>query len=81
MHVLDHPHLPRAMTVAVIAALLAIVLTLALATGLNDLRSAPAATTVTRPAHHAPASSRAWALSPFTRVFAPVVVPWAPTRP
>ena len=81
MHALDHPHLPRSTTFTVIAALLAIVLTLALATRLNDLRSSPAASTVTRPALHVPASSRAWALSPFTRVFAPVVVPWAPTRP
>jgi len=81
MHALAHPHLPRAMTVTIIAAGLAIVLTLALATGVNDLTFAPAAATVTRPALHAPASSRAWALSPFTRLFAPVVVPWAPSRP
>ncbi len=80
MHALDRPHLPRVTTFTVIAAMLAIVLTLALASGLNDLRSTPAATAVTRPALQVPTSTRAWALSPFTRVFAPVVVPWAPTR-
>jgi hypothetical protein len=41
MHALHRPDLLRAVTVTVIAAILAIVLTLALATSLNDLASTP----------------------------------------
>lgn len=81
MQALDHPHLSRAMTFSVIALVLAIVLTRALATRLKDLRSAPAAASVRRPAPYVPASSRASTLSPFTRVSAPGVVPWASFRP
>lgn len=44
MHALHHPNLPRAVTVTLIAAVLAIVLTLGLATSLNDLASTPAPT-------------------------------------
>jgi len=81
MHALHHPHVPRALTVTTIAAVLAIVLSLGLATGLNDLAST-AAPTGAAPLRQAPATSPAWALSPFTRLLpAPVAVPWAPTRP
>ena len=83
MQAVHHPDLPRAITVTVIGAVLAIVLTLALATGLGDLAPTPAPTsTAGKPlALKAPASSPAWAQSPFTRLLsAPVVVPWAPTR-
>jgi hypothetical protein len=82
MHALRHPHLPRAMTFTVIAAVLAIVLTLALAKGLNDLASpaAPTGASATSPLLRAPAAGPAWALRPFTEPFSPVAVPWESAR-
>jgi hypothetical protein len=50
MHLVHRRHLPHAMAVAFIAAMLAIVLTLALATPLNDLASTPAPTGAGPPA-------------------------------
>ncbi len=84
MHALHYPHLPRAVTVTLIAAVLAIGLPLGLATSLNDMASTPASTgTVsTAPVLRAPGTSPAWLLSPFARLLpSPVVVPWATTRP
>jgi hypothetical protein len=71
------------MTVTVIAAVLAIVLTLALATRLNDLARppAPTGTASTPPKAQARAADETWAMNPFARVLsAPVAVPWAPTQ-
>ena len=84
MHALHHhPHFLRAMMVTVIAAGLAIVLTLVLATSLNDLASTRASTGAeTRPALQTSATSHEWnanPLSPFPS--APPALPWAPTRP
>ena len=84
MHALHRPHVPHAMMVTVIAAVLAIVLTLALATRLDDLASTPAPTggPDTPPALQTSATSHAWNLSPFAPLLsAPAVVPWAPTQP
>lgn len=78
MHTLHRPHLPRVMTVTVIAALLAIVLTLALATGLNDLASTGPASTVLQ----ASRTGHAWNASPFAPLLsAPAPEPWAPPLP
>ena len=84
MHALHRPHVPRAMMVTVIAAVLAIVLTLALATRLNDLASRPAPTggAGTPAALPASATSDEWSVSPFAPLLSgPAAVPWAPTRP
>jgi hypothetical protein len=69
MHVLHRPHLPRAITVTVTAALLAIVLTLAIATDLSDRGSAPAPATASGPATAGQASVTRPSQSegPFTR--------------
>ncbi len=84
MHALHRPHLARAIMVTVIAAVLAIVLTLVLATRLNDLASAPTPTggAGKPPTLQAPAVNPAWALSPFKPLLsAPVAVPWTPAQP
>jgi hypothetical protein len=54
MHVLQRPHLPRAIGVSVVAALLAIVITLLFATALGDLNQPGGAGTLAR--HPAPAA-------------------------
>ena len=72
------------MAVTFIAAILAIVLTLALAAPVNDLASTPAPTGVAGPptALHASATSPNWNLSPFAPLLsAPPPVPWAPAHP
>jgi hypothetical protein len=72
------------MMVTAIAAVVAIVLTLALATTLNDPASTPAPTGVagTPPALQTSAASHGWNVSPFAPLLAaPAAVPWAPTRP
>ncbi len=82
MHVLHRPHhLQRA---AVAAAVLAIVLTLVIAGGLNDLSSAPTPTGTPPPraAVYASAVSspagNPFTHRPFTRIFTePVRLPWA----
>jgi hypothetical protein len=81
MHALHRPHVLRAMMVTLIAAVLAIVLTLALATSLNDLAStpAPAGAADTPYALPASATSHGWHMSPFAPLLsAPPAVPWAP---
>lgn len=83
MHALHRPHVPRAMMATVVAAVLAIVLTLALATRLNDLAftPAPAGGAAAPSAVQASATSHEWNASPFARLLsAPSAVPWAPPR-
>ena len=48
MHVLQRPHLPRAIRASIIAALLAIVITLLFATALGDLDQPAAGSTTAR---------------------------------
>jgi hypothetical protein len=62
--------------------MLAIVLTLALATPLNDLASTPAPTGARPPAAlHMSTSSPSWNLRPFAPLLpAPPPVPWAPAH-
>jgi hypothetical protein len=81
MHALHRPHVLRVMMVTVIAAGLAIVLTLVLATGLNDLASTRASTGAeTRPALQTSATGHEWNANPFAPLLsAPPAVPWAPT--
>jgi hypothetical protein len=84
MHALPRLHLHRAATVTVIAAVLAIVLTLALAAGLNDLATTPTSFTAHRtPVATAPSvTSRGWSLNPFGRLLsAPVSTPWTTLQP
>jgi hypothetical protein len=84
MHALHRPHLPRAVMVTVIAAVLAIVLTLVLATRLNDVGSTPAPTAVAGASIvlQPPAPRDRWNLSPFAPLLsAPPLVPWAPAHP
>jgi hypothetical protein len=88
MHVLQRPHLPRAITVTMIAAMLAIVLTLAMASTLRDHGLAPAsarsATGAGEPATTAqlPPSASPFTRSPFTSLLsAPVRQPWAQRGP
>jgi hypothetical protein len=84
MHALHRPRLPRAMMVTFLAAILAIVLTLALATRLNDLTSTstPTGQAGEPPALQAPAASPGWKLSPFKPLLsARVALPWAPPQP
>lgn len=84
MHVLHRPHqLHGAALAAVTAAVLAIVLTLAIAGGLNGLRSTPTSASAPTP----PASVQAATLSPLIRnplthgpftvpFIAPIRLPW-----
>jgi hypothetical protein len=84
MHALHRPHVLRAMMVTVIAGVLTIVLTLALATRLNDLESTPAPTGVAGAPTSAPASptSHEWNVRPFAPLLSePPAVRWAPTQP
>ena len=50
MHVLQHPHLSRAIGVSIVAALLAIVITLLFATAVGGLSNSGGAGTTARPA-------------------------------
>jgi hypothetical protein len=71
MHVLQRPHLPRAIGVSVAAALLAIVITLLLAGARDDVSQSGAGSTLAR--HRAPAvtsvqqtvAAERWASDPF----------------
>jgi hypothetical protein len=87
MHVLQRPHLPRAITVTVIAAMLAIVLTLAMASTLRDNGLAPVSARSATAAGQPAATAQAPSTSPFTRspftnlLSAPVPRPWAQNRP
>jgi HSP20 family protein len=57
MHALHRPHLPRAIALSALTAVVAIILTLALASRLNDLASAPAPAAVSAPVAVARASA------------------------
>ena len=89
MHVLHRlPDLRKAALAAIAAAVLAIVLSLAIAGGLNDLSfpSTPANTPTSRAAVHAPTisplTSNPLTHNPFTGPFTrPVRLPWAPAAP
>jgi hypothetical protein len=50
MHVLQHPHLSRAIGVSIVAALLAIVITLLFATAVGGLQTSGGSGTTARPA-------------------------------
>jgi hypothetical protein len=79
VHVLHRPHASRAITVTVIAAVLAIVLSLALAPRLNDLTSTSASgsPTATPPPVQSTSTGAGWNLNPFTSLLrSPVRVPW-----
>ena len=84
MHALPRPHVHRGAPVTVIAALLAVALTLLLAAGLNDLATTPTSFT----AHGTPVAaspsvtSHGWALNPFGRLLgAPVSTPLTTVQP
>jgi hypothetical protein len=83
MHVLHRPHLPRLLSASIIAATLAIVISLALASSLSNITQPGSGTSI--PAHHsatAPASSSRttvppWASNPFASLLSrPVPPPW-----
>ncbi len=82
MHVLHRPHLPGAIAITLIAAVLAIVLTLALASGLSDhgFVAASPSRAAARPqvsAARPRPSTSPFTRSPFTSVLsAPVPAPW-----
>jgi hypothetical protein len=85
MHVLHRPYLSRAIVVTALAAVLAIILTLAIAAGLNDIAYAPTQSSATSPvaATRTPATPSSASKSPFMRspfsslLTAPVTPPWA----
>lgn len=82
MHTLDRFHLPRVMTVTIIAAVLAIVLTLALATSVDDLASTAASPGSAGTLPQAPGTARGWNLNPFAPMLsAPARLPRAPLQP
>jgi hypothetical protein len=79
MHALHRSHTSRAITITVIAAVLAIVLTLALAPRLNDLTSTSASGSppATPTAVQSTSIGAGWSLSPFTSLLrSPVRVRW-----
>lgn len=88
MHVLDRPHLPRLISVSIAAAILAIVISLALASSLSNINR-PSNVTGS-PAHHtAPGLSTAlhtntpqWVSNPFASLLSrPLPQPWLTARP
>jgi hypothetical protein len=84
MHVLHRPQLPRAIAVTLIAAALALVLTLALAAGVRDLGSTHGAVSATSVAPTLTSAGHrpAWVSSPFSPLLsAPVAAPWITARP
>jgi hypothetical protein len=93
MHALYRLHLARAIAITATAAVLAIVLTLAIATGLNDFATRPAGATAPIPAAalHASATdsgpSGASTLGPFMRspfsrlLTIPSAKPWPVSQP
>jgi hypothetical protein len=84
MHSLLRPHLRRPITITVVAAVLAIVLTLALATGLDALTSShtPTGAAGAPPTVQAPAASPEWTLSPFRPlVSGRGALSWTPALP
>lgn len=84
MHALRRPDLPHVLVVTLVAAVLAIVLTLALAGSLSDLGSvhAPHANVSAASATHRAAGAPRWALHPFAHLGGgPVVEPWSSGSP
>lgn len=85
MHVLHRPHLPRAVTITMIAALLAIAITLILATavrGLASSSSGSSALSASVPAVHNQTAATTWQLNPFTPVLRKqFVAPWTDHTP
>jgi DnaJ domain len=84
MSALHRRHLPRATVVTFIAAILAIGLTLALVTPVDDLASTPASSGVAGAytALHVSTANPTWNLSPFAPLLsAPPPVPWSPVHP
>lgn len=85
MHVLHRPHLPRLITVTVLAAVMAIVLTLAVASGLSDHGAVSAPSVASRPAATVSVSATgqssgpsAFTRSPFSSLLTkPLALPWA----
>jgi hypothetical protein len=88
MHVLHRPHLPRLISLSIVAALLAIAVSLALASGLNDISQPGNGTSM--PAYHSPATPASalgtavpqWARHPFASLSSrPLPLPWQTGRP
>ena len=87
MHVLHRPHVPRLVSVSMIAAILAIVISLALASTVNNI-SQPANGTSMTPHRTAPAVTSAlhtntprWATNPFSSLLSrPLPQPWPTAR-
>jgi hypothetical protein len=87
MHVLDRPRLPRLVSVTIAAAILAIAISLALASTLNNV-SQSSSNTVTPVRHAAPALTSVlqtdaprWASNPFSSLFTrPLPQPWPTAR-
>ena len=87
MHALRRPHLSRAVALTALAAMIAIVLTLAFASTLSDLTSSPAGAFSPSPATHPSLTASAaggrtitpaWTLSPFSSLLStPIADPWA----
>jgi hypothetical protein len=87
MHVLHRPHLPRLITVSIAAAVLAIVISLALATNLSNVSQPGDSTSVsTHRAVPAPTSALhtnapRWASNPLASVLSqPLPQPWPTAR-
>jgi hypothetical protein len=83
MHALHRPHLARAMTLTAIAAVLAVVLSLALTARLSDLvpSRALAPTGGAPPALQQSTARQGWNMSPFAPLLSgPLTVPWAQPR-
>jgi hypothetical protein len=88
MHAVHRPHLPRLVSVTIVAAILAIVISLGLATSLSTISQPGDA--IGTPAHHATpaltstlhASAPGWASNPFANLISrPLPPPWPAARP
>jgi hypothetical protein len=87
MHVLHRPHLPRLISVSITAAILAIAISLALASSLNNIGQT-AGNTVTPVRHTAPALTTAlqtnaprWVFNPFASLLSrPLPQTWLAAR-
>lgn len=85
MYVLHRPHLPRAVMISAIAAVLTIVVTLILASAASDLPASPSGSggsPSSVPAVHNQTGAPAWNLNPFAPLLrTPVVAPWTEHTP
>lgn len=85
MYVLHRPHLPRVVMISAIAAVLAIVVTLFLASAVSDLRASPtgsSGSSSSAPAVHHQTGAPAWNPKPFAPLLrTPVVAPWTEHAP